>query len=395
MPPEKSRFIDVDKLLAHVSLERAAAFYGVELPDLKRVGSAIRARCFLACGKPAGTGDRALSIQADDPAKAWRCFQTSCGKSGNMVGLCDLMKPGANAGGKPRGDRFKALAADLAAMHAGMIRAADLPETATAPPTPKPAPGNVPLAESPNEKARALVHLDAKFVRDPAALPPPASKFVRTRPYLTTETLADWRVGYLPRDTGENRSGGTMRGKVVFPMHSDSGALLTWFGLDPDYEQTFAAWEKGDKKDTAPEKYHFVKGFHYGLEVFGQERLTSREHREVLKAFGLPVVPDPTQVMKLATLGLPAVASCRAGVTREQAAKIGRLAREFADGKATVWADCTEAGETAMKAMLGYLSQECFVRVAWTTKSHGGAFAGQTLDSLTAEDVVTVTPDPQ
>ena len=106
-------------------------------------------------------------------------------------------------------------------------------------------------------------------------------------------------------------------------------------------------------------------------------------------------MPDPTQVMKLATLGLPAVATCRAGITREQAAKIGRLARMFADGKATVWADCTEAGEAAMKAMLGYLSQECFVRVAWTTKSHSGTFAGRTLDQLTAEDIAAVTPDGQ
>ncbi len=393
MPPDKSRYIDVDNLLLHVSLEQAAAFYGVELPELKRVGSSIRTRCFLMCGKPAETGERALSVQADDPAKAWRCFQTSCGKSGNLVGLCDLMKPGDNSGGKPRGDRFKAIAADLAAMHAGMIRAVDLPETtsATVDP-PKPTPANVSLAESPNEKARALVHLDAKFVRDPAALPPAVSKFFRTRPHLTPEVLADWRIGYLPRDTGADKSGGTMRGKVVFPMHSDSGELLTWFGLDPEHEQKLAAWESGGKKDAAPERYHFVKGFHYGLEVFGQERLKSHPQRDVLKAFGLPVVSDPTQVLKLATLGLPAVASCRAGVTREQAAKIGRLVQEHADGKATVWADCTEAGEAAMKAMLGYLSQECFVRVAWTTKSHAGTFAGKTIDDVSAEQVNRLFP---
>src|SRR5882724_3644606 len=112
---EKKSFVNVDELMPQVTLEQAAIFYGVELPDLKKIGSETRTACFLNCGKRTQTGDRALAIQADDPAKKWHCHNYGCGKGGNLVSLCDLMKPGTNAGGRPRGDRFKEIAKDLQA----------------------------------------------------------------------------------------------------------------------------------------------------------------------------------------------------------------------------------------------------------------------------------------
>src|SRR5712691_3292694 len=113
---EKKGFINVDELMPQVSIEQAANFYGVELPELKRIGSETRTACFLACGKKTQTGDRVLAIQTDHAAKQWHCHNYGCGKGGNMVSLCDLMKPGASSGGKPRGDRFKEIAKDLQAM---------------------------------------------------------------------------------------------------------------------------------------------------------------------------------------------------------------------------------------------------------------------------------------
>src|SRR5438309_626139 len=115
--PEKKSFVPVDELMPKVSLPQVAGFYGVELPELKQIGSEIRSRCFLNCGRT--SGERALAIQAEHPAKQWKCHQAGCGKAGNLVSLIDLIKPGESSGGKPRGDRFKAIAADLAAMFAG------------------------------------------------------------------------------------------------------------------------------------------------------------------------------------------------------------------------------------------------------------------------------------
>src|SRR5262245_54728496 len=101
MPSEKKSFINVDELMPRVSLEQAASYSGAPLPELHRLGSETRSRCFLACGRTQETGDRVLAIQEGHPAKQWHCHHYSCGKSGNLVSLCDLMKPGASAGGKP------------------------------------------------------------------------------------------------------------------------------------------------------------------------------------------------------------------------------------------------------------------------------------------------------
>ena len=72
MSVEKKSFIKVDDLMSKVSLEQA-------------VGAETRTRCFLARGKTQETGDRALAIQTEHPAKQWRCRRNGCGKSGNLV----------------------------------------------------------------------------------------------------------------------------------------------------------------------------------------------------------------------------------------------------------------------------------------------------------------------
>ena len=69
MSAERKSFIKVDELMPKVSVEQVGAFYGVQLPELHRVGKEIRSRCFLTCGRTCETGDRVLAIQADHPAK--------------------------------------------------------------------------------------------------------------------------------------------------------------------------------------------------------------------------------------------------------------------------------------------------------------------------------------
>src|SRR5207245_2431197 len=102
-----------------VTLEQIATYYGAPLPALKRVGAETRTRCFLNCGRETRSSDRALAIQTDDPAKVWTCHEAGCGRGGNLVSMCDLLKPGQSGGGRPRGQRFKEIAKDLAAMADG------------------------------------------------------------------------------------------------------------------------------------------------------------------------------------------------------------------------------------------------------------------------------------
>src|SRR5436309_776052 len=136
---KKSSFINVDELMPQVSVEQAAAFYGVALPTCQRIGAETRLRCFLNCGRSGETGDRALAIQTEDPTRKWHCHQVGCGKGGNLLSLLDLLKAGPNTGGRPRGERFKQLAADLAAIAGGLVRGVDLPATVPRPAEPPPA----------------------------------------------------------------------------------------------------------------------------------------------------------------------------------------------------------------------------------------------------------------
>jgi 5S rRNA maturation endonuclease (ribonuclease M5) len=382
---KKSSFIKVDDLMPQVSLEQAAQFYGVPLPELHKVGEETRARCFLQCGRTQETGDRALAIQTGHPAKQWHCHQYGCGKNGNLVSLCDMMKPGEAAGGKPRGDRFKAIAADIQAMVEGVTRS----ETPASPQETKPAPPkvNLPLKDSENVRARGLTELHRKFVLDVAQMPPGASAYFRRRPFLSPEVCKKWSAGYLPRDTGaDDKSGGTMRGKIVYPYRGENGDILTWFGRDPDFEDKHKAWSATDKSDREPEKFHFVKGFHRGLELFGQDRLRDPAHAEKLKALGLIVVEGSNDVIRLDTLNVPSVGLCSNTITREQAEKAARLARELAGGIVTVFLDCDAEGENGMRQCLGYLSQVVPVRLAWTTKMYGGKFKDRQPESLTPQE---------
>lgn len=382
---EKKGFINVDELMPQVSLEQAANFYGVALPDLKKIGSETRTACFLTCGKQTPTGDRALAIQEGDPAKKWHCHQYGCGKGGNLVSLCDLMKPGTNASGRPRGDRFKEIAKDLQAMVEG-----DVPTqkpVPAPPPVASPPKVNLLLKDSENERARGLVNLDAKFVVDVAAMSPRASGYFRKRPYLTPEVCKRWRMGYLPRDTGgEDKSGGTMRGKIVYGYLSDAGEVLTWFGRDPEFEEKHQTWVAGGRAEKEPEKVHFVKGFHRGLELFGVDRLREQGRPEQIQKLGLVLVEGPNDVIRLDTLGVPAVALCSNLITREQAVKAAALAREFSHGIVTVFLDCDEEGINGMKQCLGYLAQVTPVRLAWTDQMYGGKFKGKQPESLTIQD---------
>ncbi len=268
----------------------------------------------------------------------------------------------------------------------GIIRGVDVPAPSPKQPEVKPV-INVPLAKSDNERARALVNLDEKFVHDVAAMPPKVFYFFRTRPYLTAEVCKSFLMGYLPRDAGEDKSGGTMRGRIVYPFFSESGELLTWFGLDPDFVEKHAEWEKSDRSEKEPTKYHFVKGFHYGIELWGQHLLGDPAAREKLHQFGLPLVPEPHDAIRLHQQGLPAVALIQHAITREQAAKTAKLARDHADGKVTIFLNCDELGESLMKRCLGYLAQECFVRLAWSGKMHGGKFKNRAVDSLRPDEL--------
>ena len=263
-------------------------------------------RCFLNCGKAEPTGNRSLAIQ-DDDIKRWCCHQYSCSHKagGNLVGLIDLMLSGPNHNGRPRGERFKEVLRTLQEIVGETC--ADI-TMAIAPPAkaPKPEPPktNVPLADSPNERACALVNLDEKFITDPAAMNPAAASYFRKRAYLASDVAKAWHMGYLPRDAGGDAAGGTMRGKIVYQLHDERGRVVGYCGRDPDFERKHAAWVSSGRQGNEPVKVTFPKGLHRGLLLYGEHYLRNDATMEQVRTNGtLFVVEGPNDVIRLSLLG--------------------------------------------------------------------------------------------
>lgn len=383
MPERKRSFINVDELMPQVSLEQVAQFYGITLPELKRAGDEVRLRCFLACGKTEETGDRAIAIRADSPTKTWHCHNYGCGKGGNLLGLMDLVKPGANAGGRPRGERFKELASDLASIVSGGAANESNPTPPQSQPQPATSepPRNSLLAESDNQRARELLTLDEQFITDVAAMPPEASNYFRRRPFLTPEVCRHWRMGYLPQSAKS-----LLRGRIVYGYLDQDGQVLTWFGRDPRYESKLAAWKASDRSEPEPIKTQFVKGFHRGLELYGVHAISSVAIDKQSARSGLFVVEGPNDAIRLQSLGVPAVALCSNTITREQAEKAAELARKCAGGQITLLLDCDEEGERGVQQALPMLAEHAPVRLGWSSRMHDGGFRGRQPESIDAEE---------
>jgi len=309
-----------------------------------------------------------------------------------LVSFVDLMMPGPHSEGRPRGERFKQVIATLLA-----IRGGEPPKDAPRTEEPSPGPaekrtvrvegrGNVLLKDSEKEAARGLVTLDEKFVVDPAAMSPKAASYFRHRPFLTPEACRKWRMGYLPRDAGGDRAGGTMRGRIVYPMLSDEGEVLTWFGRDPEYEGKAHEWIAGGREGKEPEKYHFVKDFRRGLELFGQHRLRDAEVRSRTARLGIAVTAGPNDVIALDALGVPTLGLCAKAVTPEQAQRLAGFLREAHAPALVVLLDCDEEGDQAAREIVVALAEHCPVRLAWAATMHGGRFKGRAAASVTPEE---------
>ena len=128
------------------------------------------------------------------------------------------------------------------------------------------------------------------------------------------------------------------------------------------------------------------RSFHRGLELFGQHALRAPEAAEKLQQYGLIVVEGPNDVIRLDTLGVPAVALCANTITREQAAKVATLASELAEGLVTVFLDCDPEGMNGMKQCLAILAELTPVRLAWSEQMFGGKFRGRQPESLMLEE---------
>ena len=389
MTERKRGFIDVDALQRELAaqgdvVERVANFYHRSLPELHKTTDETRLACHFACGRENVTGDRALSVKTQADGAVFRCFHYGCTVRGNLLTLMYWMKyDHGPSGERLQGAEFREIAEDLQALARGESRpesaqtqlhanrSADVPVALLV---------NVPLKDSENERARELVTLDNKFITDVAAMNPKASAYVRRRAFMTPEMMRKFRCGYLPNDAGS-----LLRGHFVYGWPDANADILTWFGRNLNFEEQHEKWKRsGDSKDE-PSKFRFVKGFHRGLELYGED-IFRREATAEQQELGVILVEGPNDVMALNGLGVPAVAVCSNTVTDEQADKLAALAREFGGNTVSVMFDLDREGINGSQQTILETAKRCRTRFAWTAELAGGLFKGRQPESVTLEE---------
>jgi len=391
MNERKHGYIDVDSLQRELAsqddvVERIATFYNVQLSQLHQTQQETRMACGFDCGKTEATSDRAISVKTDGDVPLWRCFHLGCTVRGNILSLMHWTKHNrAPSGNRLQGAEFREIASDLAALVRGEDRptaagdeeaASKQDEQSVSEP-----PVNVALKDSENERARALVTLDEKFVRDVAEMNPKAAAYIRQRPYLTPEMMEQYRCGYLP-----SSGGSLLRGQFVYSWPDAEGNILTWFGRNLNYEEQHRKWKRsGDSKDE-PHKFRFVKGFHRGLELYGETQFNAEASDSRLQENGIIVVEGPNDVMALNAIGVPAVAVCSNTITTEQADKLASIAERTGCGTVSVMFDLDREGINGSQQAILEIAKRCRTRFVWTTELAGGQFKGRQPESVTIEE---------
>lgn len=297
------------------------------------------------------------------------------------------------AGDKLKGDEFHRVKNLLAGNAAVATKEeSGLPKTPSESPSPIPD-QNIPLIESADPKVRELVTIDEKFVVDVAEMNPAAASYIRKHPCLSPESMKKWRVGVLPTDGGGDKRGFSLRGNIIYPVLSEDAKVLAWIGRDPVYEEKerdFARLSPAERTGAvAPMKHRFPKGFHRGLELFGQQasRLKEPGYRESIARHGIIVVEGFNDVIGLDNLGIPAVAVMSNRMTEKQGDKVAQWARQLANGRVTLMFDCEPSGIDGTKEALWFFAQrQLDVRLAWAPSMHSGRYVSKQPETLTLEE---------
>lgn len=389
-PMNQPKYVNVDDLQAQTNLQDAAAKCGVSL-EVHGSGRQVRVDCPFGC-QGDHSGKRELSVDTGNPQKVFACHAYGCQVRGNLLALMHGWLTGTlPTGGKLKGEEFGRVKRVLAGNNESSV--VDQKTTRNAAEKKSKPTRNTPLALSENEKARELVSLDEKFIRDVAHMPPAAASYVRRHPCLSPESMAKWRVGVLPGDAGNDKRGWALRGQLLYPILSEEGKLLAWVARDPQFEARDDAFNaltpEQRAKEKKPGKHKFPVDFHRGLELFGQHaaRLGEPGYRESIATCGIVVVEGFNDVIGLDDLGVPAVAIMSNRITEQQVAKVERWANVLSGGRLTLLFDSDEAGdEGAKEAQWLFTQRGLDVRLGWSRSMHGGQFAGRQPENLTLDE---------
>ncbi len=229
-----------------------------------------------------------------------------------------------------------------------------------------------------------LVTLDEHFVLDPSEMTPQASKYFRSREWMTPELCRAARCGYLP-----SSAKGLLRGHWVFGVLDEQGEPLCWVGRDLKFEEKHRAWDASGRQGDEPAKYRFPSKqfFRRKFELYGQEQISRAEHAEVLQRLGLIVVEGFNDVLRLRQLSVPSVAIMSNRITKEQVAKVVTLAEQFAGGRISVMFDANPHGDEGAEDALWDLAQTGLdVKLVWSRSMFDGRFTDREPELLSPDE---------
>ena len=382
-------YVDVDTLQAQTSLEAAAAKCGVSL-DVKGSGAEVRIDCPFGCAGD-HCGRKEIAINTDNPQKVFQCHAYSCGFRGNLLTLMHgFLTQSMPRGGKLKGDEFQRVKKVLAESgESAASRPAPKQPAAASEATTPPPERNLPLLDSPEERIRELHNIDEKFITDVAAMNPAAAAYARRHPCLSSESMGKWRVGYLPNDGGGDKRGWSLRGGIIYPVLSENGKVLAWVGRNVHHDQKEREYQQLSPAERSgkepPAKHRFPKGFHRGVELFGQHasRLKEPGYREFITQHGLILVEGFNDVIGLDNLGVPALGIMSNRMTDAQGEKVTRFAKQLGVNRVNLMFDCEDTGSEGAKDALWFFAERRLdVRLVWSPGMHGGEFKERQPESL-------------
>jgi 5S rRNA maturation endonuclease (ribonuclease M5) len=234
------------------------------------------------------------------------------------------------------------------------------------------------------------IDLAPLLVRDAARFPADVQAYREAQPHWFTDPaqlLREWGVGYLPEGADVPQALKDLAGTLVFPLRDRFGEVLGYAGRDPAFEERLRSW-KGLADVPPPVEWRWA--LRPAGALFGQDRVAQRGSKKKLKeAGGVLVVEEPGDVIRLARVGVLAVALLGRQATPEQLAALEALAQEYAEGRLQLMLDLDTAGRQAMQELMYqvHLRTKTWLRVAWTSKTLGGKFAGKKPSQLADEEL--------
>jgi len=389
-------FVNVDAFQRETTLQEAAEKCGVSL-EVTGSGKNVRIDCPFGCdGDHAGKRD--IAVDTDNAAKQWKCHSYGCEARGNLLNLMyGWLKGQRWSGDKLRGAEFnevkQVISQDARPMTQKKAQPKQEEKVEGKPAEEK---RNIPLCETEHAGSRGLMEppIWEKFVREIRDMSPAASAYVRRHPCLSPEAMQKWDVGVLPMDGGGDKRGWSLRNHIIYTLRSEDNEVIGFAGRDPNHEDKLQEFEATptENRDASkrPIKHRFPKGFHRGIELYGQqrERLDETGYREAIAKYGVIIVEGFNDVIRLDSAQIPAFGICSNRVTEEQLKKIVGMSKQLSNGRVTIFLDCDDEGEEGAKEAAWKLLQAGLdVRPAWGTVMYGGKFVNRQPESVTEEEL--------